>query len=351
MITAQAVTGLPEVREGDDVAALIHAAGGKLMDGDIVVIASKIVAKAQGRYVPATERETALARETVRQVAARWLPEQDRATRVVQTRSGPVLVAAGIDASDVPPAPDGTDRVLLLPEQPDAAARQIRAGLQNLTGARLGVLITDTSGRPWRLGVSDFALGAAGFTVLDDRRGTLDRDGRQLDVTVRAIADELAAMADLVKGKAAGTPVAIIRGLGHLVLTDLATDEPGAESLVRTGPTDWFRFGADEAVRHALGLRQGPDTEDLRPANLNPPGDQPAKAALTTAVHVATAGPRWPADITVTHAQDRITVQGNDFDRGIATERLLVALTTVALTARVTHPAAGLTELKITELQ
>lgn len=249
---ALAVPGLPEVAPGDDLGRLVaqacRSSGIALSDTDILTVASKVVAKAEGRFVPAGEREEAIARETVRVVAERRLPD-GRVTRVVQTRTGPVLAAAGVDASDVP---EGL--VLLLPEDPDASARRIRAALHASLGARPAVVVTDTSGRPWRMGVADFALGAAGLTVLDDTRGRLDRFGRPLEVTVRAIADEVAAATDLVRGKAAGTPVAVVRGLGQYVTPD---DGPGASSCVRVGPTDWFAYGHVEAVRAAMGFEPG----------------------------------------------------------------------------------------------
>lgn len=338
-----ALPGLPEFHPGDDLGAAVvaacAAAGVHLADTDVLVIASKVVAKVENRFVPAEHREAALAAETVRQVAARWLPDAGRAARVVQTRSGPVLVAAGIDSSDVPTGPDGEDRVLLLPAEPDGSARRLRAGIERLAGVRPAVLITDTAGRPWRQGVADFALGAAGLMVLDDRRGTLDRDGRVMNVTVRALADELAAVGDLAKDKAAGTPVAIIRGLGHLVTDD---DGPGALGLVRFGPTDWFALGSDEAVRAALGLRQGPGADDVTPVPLEPFSGTVTTAAVTTALVVATAGPRWPDDAQVRVVEEvEIHVTGSDFSRGTAVERILTALHTVRLAGDVLRDADG----------
>ncbi|MEH3078381.1 MAG: coenzyme F420-0:L-glutamate ligase [Quadrisphaera sp.] len=255
-VVALSVPGLPEVGPGDDLAGLLAracaAAGIALGAEDVVVVASKVVAKAEGRSVPAAMRERALDRESVRLVAERGLPD-GRTTRVVQSRSGPVMAAAGIDASDVA---EGT--VLLLPADPDASARALRTRLRALLEPTLGgrapaVVVSDTSGRPWRDGVTDFALGAAGLEVLDDARGRLDRSGRVMEVTVRGVADEVAALADLVKGKAAGTPVAVVRGLGAHVTDD---DGDGAARLVRTGPADWFAFGHVEAVRAALGLAE-----------------------------------------------------------------------------------------------
>ncbi|GAB2685579.1 coenzyme F420-0:L-glutamate ligase [Thalassiella azotivora] len=276
-LEAIAVPGLPEVRPGTDLAAEVvracGAEGVRLGAGDVVVVASKVVAKAEGRCVAAERREQVLTEQTVRVVAQRRLPD-GRVTRVVQSRSGPVLAAAGIDASDVP---EGT--VLLLPADPDASARALRAGLRALTGTAPAVVVSDTAGRPWRHGVTDFALGAAGLTCLDDVRGAQDRFGRPLEVTVRAVADEVAALADLVKGKARGLPVAVVRGLERLVVDD---DGPGAGACVRVGPGDWFAHGSVEAVRHALGV------DEADPPPLDRDGE-PAAGRVRRLVALATA--------------------------------------------------------------
>ena len=163
-IEALALPGLPELRAGDDLAALVAVAladaGIVVRDDDIVVVASKAVAKVEGRSVPAVDRGAAIAEQSVRCVAERMLAD-GRVTRVVQSRAGPVLAAAGVDASDVE-----TGTVLLLPVDPDTSARRLRADLGGATGARPAVVVSDTSGRPWRDGVTDFALGAAGLTCL-----------------------------------------------------------------------------------------------------------------------------------------------------------------------------------------
>ena len=229
------VPGLPEVRPGDDLAALVAGAAPDLRDGDVVVVTSKVVSKAEGRVLRAADREAAIDAETVRLVARRG------STRVVETRSGLVLAAAGVDASNTEP---GT--VLLLPEDPDGSARSLRAGLRSRLGVTVGVAVTDTFGRPWRNGLVDVAIGLAGLAPLDDLRGRRDAYGRRLDATVTAVADELAAAAELVKGKLAGVPVAVVRGLGHLVTPD---DGPGAAPLVRRAEDDLFRLGTAEALR------------------------------------------------------------------------------------------------------
>ncbi|GGW75987.1 coenzyme F420:L-glutamate ligase [Streptomyces lucensis JCM 4490] len=245
--TVRALTGIPEVRPGDDLAKLIAAAGPGLADGDVLLVTSKIVSKAEGRIVRAADREAAIDAETVRVVARRGT------LRIVENRQGLVMAAAGVDASNTP---SGT--VLLLPEDPDASARAIRDGLRDALGVNVGVVVTDTFGRPWRAGLTDVAIGAAGVRVLDDLRGGTDAHGNPLSATVVATADELAAAGDLVKGKAAGRPVAVVRGLRHLVdrAGDESTDGGGARALVRSARDDMFRLGTSEAVREAVTQRR-----------------------------------------------------------------------------------------------
>ncbi|NUT11945.1 MAG: coenzyme F420-0:L-glutamate ligase [Nonomuraea sp.] len=234
-----AVTGIGEVRPGDDVAALLKHAD--LRDGDIVVVTSKIVSKAEGRVRRAPDRARAIEEETERVVARRG------ETVISQTRHGFVMAAAGVDASNTEP---GT--VLLLPEDPDASAARIRAGL----GARVGVILSDTFGRPWRNGLTDVAIGAAGVRPLDDFRGSSDAYGNALSATVTALADEIASAAELVKGKLDGVPAAIVRGLGHLVTDD---DGPGVRPLVRPADDDMFRFGSRDVVFARRTIREFSD--------------------------------------------------------------------------------------------
>ena len=241
--------GIGEVEAGADLAALIaDAAGSRLRDGDILAVTSKIVSKAEGRQVRAADREQAITDETVRVVATRAFP--GGMTRIVENRQGLVMAAAGVDASNTP---DGF--VLLLPVDPDASARALCAALHERISLRLGVLITDTVGRPWREGQTDIVIGAAGVTVLDDLRGTTDASGRRLDVTVAAVADEIAGAADLVKGKTSGNPVAVVRGLGRLVGEPDDADARGATRLLRPSENDMFRLGSAEA--HAEGFSEG----------------------------------------------------------------------------------------------
>lgn len=229
--------GMPEVGAGDDLAALLvsalTAAGTALAGGDVVVVTSKVVSKAEGRVVR-MDREEAITAESVRLVARRG------ATRVVETRHGLVLAAAGVDASGVEPG-----SVVLLPLDPDASARRLRARLRDLAGVVVAVVVSDTAGRPWRTGLTDQAVGVAGLDPTADLRGRDDGYGNVLDSTVTATADEVAAAADLVKGKLARRPVAVVRGLGALVTAD---DGPGAVALVRPAAEDMFRLGSRDVV-------------------------------------------------------------------------------------------------------
>jgi coenzyme F420-0:L-glutamate ligase / coenzyme F420-1:gamma-L-glutamate ligase len=229
VVSVLPVTGLPEITAGADLAALVAEAAADLRDGDIVVITSKIVSKAEGRVVTAS-REQAIEAETARVVARRG------PTTIAQTRHGLVLAAAGVDESNTAP---GT--VVLLPEDPDESARRLRKALQARTGLTVGVIVTDTMGRPWRAGQTDNAIGAAGVTPVRDYRGEADTFGNILEVTVSAVADEIAAAADLVKGKSRQVPAAVVRGLAALVTEP---DGPGARAIIRPADEDMFRFGS-----------------------------------------------------------------------------------------------------------
>ena len=214
------VEGLPEIREGDDLAQLI-AGTAMLEDGDVVCVAHKIVSKAEGRVVHLEGVEPS---ERARELAGRdgdprrlevVLRESARVVRtrpplvIAETQHGFVCASAGVDASNAPEA----DMVVLLPEDPDASAARLRAELERLTGRSLGVVVTDTFGRPWRLGIANVAIGAAGIEVLRDLRGVHDPAGYELNATVIALADEIAAAAELVMGKTERVPVAVVRGL------------------------------------------------------------------------------------------------------------------------------------------
>lgn len=251
-LTAWALNGIPEVRAGDDIAELIWSAiqapsqpasMRAPQSGDIVVITSKVISKAENRFIPAAEIEQHLQNETVRVVARRAHPNGE--TRIVENSLGIIAAAAGIDQSNVP---DGY--ALLLPVNPDRSAQVICERLRELANVPLAVIITDTVGRPWRIGQTDIAIGAAGLNVVDDLRGQNDAEGRRLEVTITAVADEIAAAADLVKGKVGGTPVAIVRGLGHLV--GEAVNTPGAKTLQRPSDEDMFSLGSAEAYAQGM---------------------------------------------------------------------------------------------------
>jgi coenzyme F420-0:L-glutamate ligase/coenzyme F420-1:gamma-L-glutamate ligase len=251
VLAAVALPGLPEVRPGDDLGALLAAAAerldGGLADGDILAVSHKVVSKAEGRVVDLAdvrpgERALALAAEhgkDARQVQvvldeSAELVRADRGRLIARTRHGFVCANAGVDASNA----GGEGRLVMLPLDPDASARALRAALRAHLGTSPAVLVTDTFGRPWRTGQAEIAIGCAGLTPLDDWRGRPDAGGRPLDVTVIAVADEVAAAADLARGKDSREPAVRVRGLERHVT---ASDGPGAAALVRALADDLFR--------------------------------------------------------------------------------------------------------------
>ncbi|MBF6344122.1 coenzyme F420-0:L-glutamate ligase [Nocardia cyriacigeorgica] len=239
------ITGLPEFRPGDDLAAHIAANAPWLADGDVLVVTSKVVAKVEGRIVAAPldpeERDTAR-RALVDQEAVRVLARKGR-TLITENRLGIVQAASGVDGSNVEQG-----ELVLLPVDPDASAKALRSALAERLGVEVAVVITDTMGRAWRNGQIDAAIGASGLRVLHDYAGAVDGQRNELHVTQVAIADELAAAADLVKGKLGGVPVAVVRGLP---ITD---DASSAADLVRRGTDDLFWLGTAEAIE--LGRAQ-----------------------------------------------------------------------------------------------
>ena len=231
--------GVPEVRRGDDLAALLVPLV-ELTDGDVVVVTSKVVSKAEGR-VRTGSRDDALPGETARVVARRG------PTTIVRTHLGLTMAAAGIDNSNV-----AAGHVVLLPEDPDASARALRATILERTGRNVGVVVTDTAGRAWREGQTDIAIGAAGLIVLEEYAGRIDHHGNELAVTAPAVADEIAGVAELAQGKLGGRPFAVVRGRADLVLPT-GEDGAGAGALIRAEGGDLFGYGAREAVVRAVG--------------------------------------------------------------------------------------------------
>lgn len=310
--------GVPEVRAGDDLAGLLTTAladHGGLRDGDVLVVTSKVVSKALGLRAPeGSDRDELVLRHAARVVAERRTGE--RTTRIVEAHAGPVLAAAGLDASNT--GPEGG--VLLLPEDPDQAARELHTALSaTRPGTSFAVVLSDTAGRPWRAGQTDLALGAHGLAVLDDLRGGTDADGRPLSVTARAVADEVAAAADLVKGKAAGVAAALVRGLVG-VTTDAGE---GARSLVRTGPSDWFALGHREAVRAALGAPPG--SAAAGEVGVPSVAPEPADARGERAVRLALLG-HPGAEVTGTPEEGYAVRSPDPVRAGRVAARLEVAL-------------------------
>ena len=247
--------GLPEFRPGDDLAGVLAAALGDdprgLCDGDVVVVTSKVISKVEDRLVPAPsdpEERDALRRRLVEDESVRVVARVNR-TLITENRIGLVQAAAGVDGSNVE-----TSELALLPVDPDASARALARGLTKRTGRRIGVVVTDTMGRAWRTGQTDVAIGAAGLRVSVGYDGAIDRQGNGLVVTDIAVADEIAAAGDLVKGKLGGRPVAVVRGLGHLLVPAGGGTDPCARDLVRDAATDLFRLGTAEAL--AAGRRE-----------------------------------------------------------------------------------------------
>jgi coenzyme F420-0:L-glutamate ligase / coenzyme F420-1:gamma-L-glutamate ligase len=249
MIAATALEGIPEVHAGDDPAELIATSldHQPLSEDDVLVVAHKLISKAEGRTRRLSEVEPGVrAIDLAQQLEkdprlvqvvlddTREVRRAEHGILITVTHQGFVCANAGVDASN---APDD-DTVIMLPLDPDASARRLRAGLARLTGARPAVLVTDSFGRAWRTGQCDVAVGCAGLTALDDWRGRSDIRGRELRATVIAVADQLAAAADLARAKDAMQPAVVVRGAGRWVTTD---DGPGVAPLLRDPEHDLFR--------------------------------------------------------------------------------------------------------------
>jgi coenzyme F420-0:L-glutamate ligase/coenzyme F420-1:gamma-L-glutamate ligase len=331
------VRGIGDVTAGDDLARLITSAAPWLRDGDVLVVTSKIVSKAEGRLVevPAdgperdAARERALASETARVVARRG------STAIVQTHHGFVMAAAGIDASNV----DKT-HLVLLPADPDASARALRADLL-ARGLDVAVVISDTMGRAWRNGLTDVALGAAGIEPFRDHRGEIDPYGNELELTQMAVIDELASAGELVKGKMDQVPVAVVRGYPR----SGDNDSTGAVALLRDAASDMFSLGTAEA--RAAGLRAAATLPDVSPEK----SEKSAEAAVTDVVAPGT-----------TMAPDRAAIGPTTVTSGIAPgttatadqaaiDRALATVADVIAPGTTVAPDHGSTALRATALR
>ena len=230
MITVLPVGGLPEVRPGDALAELI-AARVALADGDVVVVTQKVVSKAEGRLATVDPADPGAAVALAEQESVRVLRRRGDLL-VTETRHGFVCANAGVDLSNVP-----AGHAALLPLDPDRSARRIRDGLRSRAGVEVGVIVSDTFGRAWRRGVTDVAIGCAGVAAVVDLRGTADATGRQLRATEVCVADELAAAAEVVMGKASGVPAAVVRGVDRSWLREASV----RAEIVRPPAEDLFR--------------------------------------------------------------------------------------------------------------
>jgi coenzyme F420-0:L-glutamate ligase/coenzyme F420-1:gamma-L-glutamate ligase len=348
------VLGIGDVTEGDDLATLIATAAPWLHDGDVLVVTSKIVSKAEGRLVdvPAdgperlSARDEVLAAETARVVASRG------ATRIVQTHHGFVMASAGIDASNV----DKT-RLVLLPTDPDASARTLRAALRQRYGVDVAVIISDTMGRPWRNGLTDVALGVAGMAAIRDHRGEVDPYGNELQLTEMAVVDELAGAGELIKGKCDQVPVAVVRGY---LAAPLPHDGDGAVTLVRDAAQDLFSLGTAEAraagLRAAATLMDGPGPTPAEPAAIRRAIEAVSDVVApgTVFTHVAAeevrAGlvppvPDWPAGAggLILGAAPTPVDQPDLVRFGADMHRLRVALAAEGVSSALLPPPAGST--------
>lgn len=325
------VEGLPEFRPGDDLSGAIANAARWLRSGDIVVVTSKVVSKVEGRLVrvptDAEERDR-IRRRLVFEESVRIIARRAR-TLITENRLGIVQAASGIDASNV-----AGDELALLPADPDASAKALRWGLRDRLGVEVAVVITDTMGRAWRVGQTDAAIGSSGLRVLHAYRGQVDAYGNELAVTEIAVADEVAAAADLVKGKLGAMPVAVVRGL------TIGSETSTARDLVRPVEEDLFRLGTEESI--ALGRRESALPTPAVAAFAETPVDvavvrDAAAAALTGTgavrlVHVTDTARRKRlldefASEALYAAPELVLVFGTDlFAAGAAVHRLRVAL-------------------------
>lgn len=335
-LSVAGVAGLPEITPGDDLAALITShADPSLEDGDVVVVTSKVVSKSAGLR-SSVERAALVQAHTDRIVARRG------ATAIVRTKQGLTLAAAGLDASNTP---RGT--VLALPADPDDDAASLRRELRRLTERNVAVVLTDTAGRPWRLGQTDIAIGVAGLIPLVDFSGRTDPHGNVLAVTAPALADAVAAAADLVQGKLARIPVAVVRGLSSWVLA-AGDDGPGAAALVRPEEADLFGWGSVDAVRAAV-RRDDPDRHRGFPLPSAPVEELVADAlaaADTSAVALVAAPPGTGSRAWDVVAHDPAGATAV-WEAAALVERLRVLATATRREVRVERPPGGATLARV----
>jgi len=315
------VRGVPEVRAGHDLAALV-AARARLLDGDVVVVAQKVVSKAEGALAwpaPGEDRATAR-RRLAREQAVRVVADSPDAL-IVETRHGLVCANAGIDASNVP---DGA--LLVLPEDPDGSARALRASLRRASGSDVAVVVADSFGRPWRTGMTDIAIGVAGLRPIRDERGSPDRQGAALEVTRTAVADELAAAADLVRRKADGVPVVVVRGFPYE-----RDERAGADLLQRPPAEDLFRRGRGGVADALSGRAPAAD------AALDPRAPDRVDLDRVAAAARQVGGP----GVQVSVGGGALFVTGGALDAGVAAGAAIAALADLGYAATRRAPQPG----------
>ncbi len=345
------LTGLPEVHQHHDLAELLHAAldrqGLSFRDGDVLVVSSKVISKAEGSRATDVDGgsengATPLRHRVIEAHSVRVVAERATAvgrTQIVASAAGPVMAAAGVDGSNT--GPDGGS--LVLPSDPDLVARNLYAGLLRTHAPAslpmIGIVVSDTAGRPWREGQTDFALGACGVQVLQDLRGDVDADGRPLVVTARAVADEIAAAADLVKGKTLGVPAALLRGLPAGTVG--SPGEAGAHALLRQIDSDWFTLGTAESVRSALGAPPGSAAAEQ--VGIPSTGPESEQVRFDRARALAVLGVNDCVDAAaIRRNQAQVWVALADpYLRGVVVARLQIALHSEGLADLTITPLSG----------